>query len=133
LDLDGTVRTLVGGLDLPTSLAVGPDGTVAIVEAGSGRVLRWRSATGLQEVVRDLPYPDSVAVDGEGTIWITGVGPGQILAVAPDGRQRLLQIQGLQDPGPVAIAGPGLLLVDRADSSIWRTEPPVGGPTAARS
>jgi glucose/arabinose dehydrogenase len=122
LELGGTIRTLCEGLDTPTSLAVGPDGSVVVVEAGTGRVVRWQETGGRQDVVRDLPYPDSVAVASDGTVWITGVGDGMILAVRPDGRQQPCIVPGLQDPGPVAVDGQTLLLIDRADASVWRTD-----------
>jgi streptogramin lyase len=120
LDLDGEISTLADGLDVPTSLAVAPDGSVVIVEAGAGRVRRWRQGSGLQVIAGDLPFPDGVAVGPDGTVWITGVGEGTILAVRPDGSRQMMAVAGLQDPGPVAVAGDGLLVIDRADASVWR-------------
>lgn len=123
LDLTGAVSTLMQGMDTPTSVAVGPDGRVFAIEAGRGRLLRWDTQNGPQVLARDLQEPDGVAVTADGTAWVTGTGEGRLLAIRPDGREQPFLIEGLQDPGPIAVDGQTLLLIDRADSSVWRTAP----------
>lgn len=123
LVLGGTIGTVLDGLETPTSLAVGPDGSVVVVEAGAGRIVRWQAGTGKTVIAADLTAPDGVAVTADGTVWVSGTGVGTLLALRPDGRREPYLVPGMQAPGPLAVDGSALLILDRGDSSLWRTAP----------
>jgi hypothetical protein len=89
-------RTIVGGLSLPIDVAVGPDGTIWILEfarflpdascftaegyePGSGTLSRLRPDGTLEEVLTGLEFPGAVLPMPDGSLYVTEVFAGRVL------------------------------------------------------
>jgi DNA-binding beta-propeller fold protein YncE len=53
------------------------------------------------------PFGDALARPGVGIVWVADAAPGLVVRVAPDGRARVLDLEGLETPGFVS-ADPAL-------------------------
>ncbi|MGU3292688.1 alpha/beta fold hydrolase [Williamsia sp. M5A3_1d] len=92
-DTDGTVRTLVDGLDFANGLVVDDDEQwIAVAETGSYRLGRHSGGGGA--VIENLPgFPDNISADGDLT-WISIANPRDrrldLLATLPGFFRRLV-------------------------------------------
>lgn len=100
LNPGGELELQVGGLDTPVDVAVGPDGTVWILEfgtflpggsctdpdryvPGSGRLRRLAPDGSAPMVLTQLDSPAGVLVAPDGTLYISEFYPGRILRIRP--------------------------------------------------
>ncbi len=131
---DGSVGTLIRGLNIPEGLAVTASDSLLIADQGTNRVLRW-SPTAALHVLLQLPGRSGVdGIDGLGT---TVLG-GRQTALLPDsatGRMLLLSLDtgtlsavagSWQRPTDATMSGGQLYLVDEYGGRLWRG--PVAGP-----
>src|SRR6266545_590223 len=74
-------EVLTDGLYFPNGVALTPDeSALLLVETGSHRLSRIPLATGVPQILADLPaYPDNVSATGEGTYWIALPNPRMAL------------------------------------------------------
>lgn|GEM_PF-5791631 len=123
---DGTARTVIAsGLDGPATLAVSPNGVVAIAEAGANDVREVNSSAvsvvagpgprlttkqaqsnvgdGGPAVAAHLLGPSSVAFERDGRLLIGDSLDGRVRAVAPDGTITTVAGSGLDKPTPDGI------------------------------
>ena len=94
---DRSQRTIVEGLSMPIDVAVGPDGTIWVLEfadfeddascftgegylPGTGRLSRLIDGE-LETVIDDLDHPGAVLPARDGTLYISEVFSGRVLAV----------------------------------------------------
>ncbi len=69
---EGAVSTLLGGLEYPNGLDVGPDGFVYVAENYGNQLLRVDPSTGAATIVVDLPLPNGVAFTENVTLAYVG-------------------------------------------------------------
>ena len=85
-DLDGTITTVLDGLDFANGVALAADESyVAVAESGACTVVRhWLTGdrAGTRDfLVPELPgYPDNIARGSDGLIWVTIASPRVALA-----------------------------------------------------
>ncbi|MHB8718966.1 MAG: SMP-30/gluconolactonase/LRE family protein [Candidatus Dormibacteria bacterium] len=91
---DGSVTTLLGGLDFANGVALTRDGTALLLaETGSYRLSRYQlsgSRAGSLDVVIDNlgGFPDNISVDSDGLCWVAMAAP----------RNHLLDLLGPRAP-----------------------------------
>jgi sugar lactone lactonase YvrE len=88
-------RTRAENLDQPQGIAVRPDGTLLIAEAGAGRVLSIAPDDVLSVVAEGLGRPVDVAVTADGRILVVEAGRRRLVSAAP-------QVSVLLEDLPVA-------------------------------
>jgi sugar lactone lactonase YvrE len=122
LDLDGTVRTVLGGLTVSNGLGWSPDDrTVYLSDSGAGTVSAFdydldTGTFGPRRVLLDLTDdPDGVAdgltVDDEGCLWTALWGGGQVRRYSPDGEQlAVVDVPGVSHTTSCAFAGDLLVI-----------------------
>jgi serine/threonine-protein kinase len=130
----GTSAAQTALLQYPNSMAVDPDGTIYLVDAYDGQVLKEArdSSGGYQQrvIARGLTRPAAVAVTGTGVVYIADTGNDRIIQETPDRagqyRQHIL-FSKLLDPLGLAVTGSGV--IDIADTGHGRLleETPGGG------
>ena len=85
-DPDGTIATVLDGLDFANGVALGTDESyVAVAESGACTVVRhWLTGehAGTRDfLVPELPgYPDNIARGSDGLVWVTIASPPNALA-----------------------------------------------------
>jgi sugar lactone lactonase YvrE len=100
---------LTDGYDRLYGVALAPGGDVVFAEAGTGRVLRWRS--GAAEVLATgLDEPMGIAIDGDGAVYVSESAGGRVLKLV-GGRSDTV-IDGLGQPQGIAIRGDTLYVLD---------------------
>jgi len=95
-DLDGSVRTLFGGVTISNGLAWTADGNLMYyVDSGLQRIdlMDYDTASGAVAGRRpfvDVPEtdgtPDGIAIDAEDCLWVALWGGGKVRRYSPDGR-----------------------------------------------
>jgi D-xylonolactonase len=97
IDLDGSMRTLSGGVILTNGLGVSPDserlyhcdaraGVVRVYDvAESGAVGAWRPFANLGE----RSIPDGLKVASDGSVWVADARGGRVAVFEPDGAHRM--------------------------------------------
>ncbi len=68
----GNVQTLIGGLNYPNGLDIGPDGYLYVAEDSGGKLRRVHPDTGVSTVVVNLVNPNGVAVTDDPTVIYVG-------------------------------------------------------------
>ncbi len=99
-------------LDTPLSVAAGPDGTLVIAEAGSGRVRRVDPQGIVSTIADGLTVPAGVAVGNDGAVVIADTGGGRVLRWTPQSGLQTLATS-LPAPGGIALA---------ANGTVWLTD-----------
>ncbi|MFC4563390.1 SMP-30/gluconolactonase/LRE family protein [Nocardiopsis mangrovi] len=145
---EGTTRERAAGLARPVGIAVGPDGTLVVAEAGAGRVVAIDESDTVTVLAEGLDHPVDVAVDADGRCYVSDDRIGAILRIGPDGRDGAQVVaDGLGAPQGLAIRGDELFTVDVEHRRLRAVSPttgatrveaedlPVGAPpgTAARA
>ncbi len=69
---DGATSVLLGGLDYPNGIDVGPDGFLYVAEDNGGRVLRVHPNTGAFTVVVEVTHPNGIAFTEDPTVFYVG-------------------------------------------------------------
>jgi sugar lactone lactonase YvrE len=105
-------RTRAENLDQPQGIAVRPDGTLLIAEAGAGRVLSIAPDDVLSVVAEGLGRPVDVAVDADGRCYISDEDHGTVYRL-DDGKPTVIA-DGLHAPQGVAVTADGRILVVEA-------------------
>ncbi|BEL06885.1 SMP-30/gluconolactonase/LRE family protein [Actinoplanes sichuanensis] len=105
-------RTRAENLDQPQGLAVRPDGTLLIAEAGAGRVLSIAPDDALSVVAEGLGRPVDVAVDADGRCYISDEDHGTVYRLE-DGKPTVVA-DGLHAPQGLAVTADGRILVVEA-------------------
>jgi streptogramin lyase len=124
----GSVRVRPAPLafDQPTGVAVGPAGSLLVVEFGQRRLLRVDSATGGAIQLAKLVKPWGVAMAPSGTAYVSD--SGWLKRIDPGGTPRIV---ATADPGveigPVAVAPDGDVVYSTA-SAVYRLVDGSGTP-----
>lgn len=133
---EGRSTLLASGLDRLMGVAERADGSLAVVEHGSGRLLAIDDGS-VTVLATGLDQPMGVAVAPDGRTYVAEAGAGRIVEVA-GGRIRPV-VAGLSRPEGLAFADDRLLIVDVGAKALLRAEPggrletlathlPVGAP-----
>lgn len=119
---DGEARVLVEGhFREPSAIAVLPNRTLAVLDAGAGAVWRVQpDGTVAERLIPDegLYGPRGIAVSADGTIAIADTGNNRILLLLPDGSRQSLR--NLKEPTDVAFLPDGNLLVAETGAKTLR-------------
>ncbi|NGO42350.1 hypothetical protein G6048_09265 [Streptomyces sp. YC419] len=118
-----TRRQRAAGLDQPFGIAVGPDGSLVVAEAGAGRVVRIDERDDSVTVLAEgLDHPVDVAFDAEGRCYVSDDRRGAVLRIdeggeegvddGPDAGKAVLLAEGLGAPQGLAALGDELFTVD---------------------
>lgn len=133
------MMVLADGLDQPTDVAVGDDGSIYVVEAGSGSLARIANGE-LQRVATDLGRPGGVATDGK-TCFVSDADGGRVYRV--DGGSTIL-VEGLVQPEGLTVSGGTLWVLDagtgrlhahnlaNGETRIVASNLPIGSPRGGK-
>ncbi|HVG31952.1 MAG TPA: hypothetical protein VM911_02695, partial [Pyrinomonadaceae bacterium] len=118
--LDGQVKPVAENLDVPSGIALAPDGTLVVAETGSHTIVRVDLKTGQSQIIAGIKGrsgyndgegtraqfngPIGVAVGSDGTIYVADTYNDRIRAI--DTESRVRTIAGGNEPG-IADAGAG--------------------------
>jgi sugar lactone lactonase YvrE len=136
---DAPPAVVASGLDMPSAVAVAPDGALVVANTGAHTVVRVDPETGAVEVVAgaagasglvdgtrgDARFfgPVGVAVAADGTVFVADTYNDRLRAIAPDGTVRTLG-GPFDTPCGVAVAPDGALFVaDTGSGQILRVAP----------
>ena len=135
LDASDTAVPLLGGLEVPNSLAFSLDGAVAYC-SDSERSTIWRHPIDGDDLGKGKLFarsalgvkPDGACIDSEGALWVAQWGGGEILRYAPDGSVCLRLPLPVGRPTCVAFGGPDFdhLLITSARGESAESEPLAG-------
>ncbi len=131
---DGSLDTLVSGLDEPEGMAILPDGTLLIVEQGKNRIVRFDPASGRRSIFRDFTNKtgqlgiDGITLDetaGAAASLIVPDSPnGVILQVGLDGKLVTRIGEGFTRPTSAWVEADGnLLITDENAGTLIRLFP----------
>ncbi|MER7786896.1 hypothetical protein [Streptomyces sp. NPDC097640] len=134
----GITRERAAGLDQPLGIAVSPDGSLVVAEAGAGRIVAIDGDDTLTVLAEGLDHPVDVAFDAEGRCYATDDRLGAVLRI--DDGTPVTVADGLGAPQGLAVLGDELFTVETAhrrlraislttgESRIDAEELPVGPP-----
>ncbi|MFE0802773.1 hypothetical protein [Streptomyces sp. NPDC058812] len=119
-------RTRATGLDRPLGIAVGPDGSLVVAEAGAGRVVAIDSGDAVTVVAEGLDHPVDVAFDEAGRCYVSDERAGSVLRVdhgdGDGGEGRTVTLATLADglgaPQGLAALGDDLFTVETAHRTL---------------
>jgi DNA-binding beta-propeller fold protein YncE len=110
---EGAASVIAEGLDMPSAVALAPDGTLVVANTGAHTIARVDPPTGRVSLIAGAPgmsgeadgahtqarfnAPVGVAVGKDGTIFVADTYNDRIRAIARDGRVRTLA--GASEPG----------------------------------
>ncbi len=111
----GTRRERARGLDRPIGIAVGPDGSLVVAEAGAGRIVAIEDGEeegGTVTVLAEgLDRPTDVAFDAEGRLYVSEERLGTVLRIDEAGKSAVVA-DGLGAPQGLAVLGGELFTVE---------------------
>ncbi|MGY0055544.1 hypothetical protein ACWY4P_03105 [Streptomyces sp. LZ34] len=105
-----TTRTRATGLKQPLGIAVGPDGSLVVAEAGAGRVVAIDDSGTLTPLAEGLDHPVDVAFDGEGRCYVSDDRLGVVCRI--DDGETVTVADGLGAPQGLAVLGDELFTVE---------------------
>jgi DNA-binding beta-propeller fold protein YncE len=114
---EGRVETVVGAekgaFTYPMDVALAPDGTLLIADAGANLVRTWSAAAGLGTLKVEglLHTPHGVAASPDGTVYVADMNAHQVVAIARDGRITRVAGTGEKGSGPAQLNKPAAVLV----------------------
>jgi DNA-binding beta-propeller fold protein YncE len=149
LDSEGRVSLITDQLDMPSAVAVAPDGSIVVANTGAHTVVRVDAETGRVSVIAGKPgesgdadgagadagfnAPVGVAVGKDGTIFVADTYNDRVRRIAPDGS--VATLAGGREPGfadgrdaearfdtpcGVAVDDQGVLVADTGNHRIRR-------------
>lgn len=104
---------LAAGLEVPTGIALAPDGTVVFADGGAGRILSVAGGD-VSKLASGLDRPMGVAVDSDGTVYVSI--PGKIAKLVRGKAETV--IDGLVEPEGIAIRDGKLYAVDNGAKTV---------------
>ncbi|WP_128379477.1 SMP-30/gluconolactonase/LRE family protein [Streptomyces cavernae] len=107
----GTTRPRAAGLDQPFGIAVGPDGSLVVAEAGAGRIVSVDDTGTVTVLAEGLDHPVDVAFDTAGRCYVSDDRLGAVLRLADDGNTEIVA-DGLGAPQGLVVEGEELYTVD---------------------
>ncbi|NGO10283.1 hypothetical protein G5C60_22490 [Streptomyces sp. HC44] len=121
--VEKTTRVRATGLDQPLGIAVGPDGSLVVAEAGAGRIVRIDASDDSVTVLAEgLDHPVDVAFDAEQRCYVSDDRRGAVLRIddgndqgndhGKGGGKAVPVAEGLGAPQGLAILGDELFTVD---------------------
>ncbi|MEU4896982.1 hypothetical protein AB0B12_30825 [Streptomyces sp. NPDC044780] len=108
-----TTRVRATGLDRPTGIAVGPDGSLVVAETGAGRVLRIDDTDTVSVLAEGLDHPLDIAFDAGQRCYVSDDRRGAVLRLEDDGAA-VVVADGLGEPQGLAVRGDELFTVEVA-------------------
>jgi DNA-binding beta-propeller fold protein YncE len=114
---EGRVETVAGAekgtFTYPMDVALSPDGTLLIADAGSHLVRTWTAAAGLGtlRVAGALHTPHGVAAGPDGTVYVADMNAHQVVAIDREGRLSRVAGTGEKGAGPSRLNKPAAVLV----------------------
>jgi DNA-binding beta-propeller fold protein YncE len=114
---EGRVETVAGAekgtFTYPMDVALSPDGTLLIADAGSHLVRTWTGAAGLGtlRVAGALHTPHGVAAGPDGTGYVADMNAHQVVAIDREGRLSRVGGTGEKGAGPSQLNKPAAVLV----------------------
>ncbi|MFF7996560.1 SMP-30/gluconolactonase/LRE family protein [Streptomyces sp. NPDC007917] len=106
----GTTRSRASGLKQPLGVAVGPDGSLVVAEAGAGRVVAIDDNGTVTPLAEGLDHPVDVAFDGDGRCYVSDDRLGAVRRI--DDGQTVTVADGLGAPQGLAVLGDELFTVE---------------------
>ncbi|MFK4267456.1 SMP-30/gluconolactonase/LRE family protein [Streptomyces milbemycinicus] len=106
----GTTRNRASGLKQPLGIAVGPDGSLVVAEAGAGRVVAIDDNGTVTPLAEGLGHPVDVAFDEEGRCYVSDDRLGVVCRI--DDGETVTVADGLGAPQGLAVLGDELFLVE---------------------
>ncbi|WP_055557974.1 SMP-30/gluconolactonase/LRE family protein [Streptomyces sp. NBRC 110028] len=106
-----TTRQRVTGLNEPVGIAVGPDGSLVVAEAGAGRVVSIDDGDTVTVLAEGLGHPVDVDFDAEGRCHVSDDRLGAVLRIDEDGTTAVVA-DGLGAPQGLAVLGDTLFTVE---------------------
>ncbi len=103
---------LVRKLKDPYGVARLADGSVAIAEAGTGKLLRVDATGQTSTLAEGLAKPCELAAANDGSLFFSELGQGRVGKVAPNGAVSTV-LDGLDKPKGLALRQDSLLVLDR--------------------
>lgn len=101
---EGRVETVAGAekgtFTYPMDVALAPDGTLLIADAGANLIRTWTAAAGLGtlKIEGALHTPHGVAAGPDGTVYVADMNAHQVVAIDREGR--LTRVAGTGEKGP---------------------------------
>ena len=140
---EGAARVIAAGLDMPSAVALAPDGSLVVANTGAQTIVRVDPATGGAAVVAGgFAAPVGVAVGADGTIFVADTYNDRICTIDGAGRVRALAGGGgpghrdgpggealFDTPCGVAVAPDGALLIADTGNHRLRRVAPDGAVT----
>lgn len=107
-----TTRLRAKGLDEPRGIAVAPDSSLVVAEAGAARIVTVDASDTVTVLAEGAGRPVDVALDAEGGVYVSDESHGAVLRVE-DGELRTV-VDGLGAPQGLAVLGDELFVVEAA-------------------
>ncbi len=135
LNANGSVTTLLSGINAPEGLVVLSDGTLVIAEQGPNRILTLAPGALSTRVLRQLPGVASTTLCKDGvdgiafdattnTLIIPDSPTGEIYRLSLDGKTLTLLAVGIVRPVGAAVDAKGNIYVaDECGHALWRIAP----------
>jgi len=114
---DGVVETVAGSepgtFVYPMDLALAPDGTLLIADAGANLVRTWSEANGVGtlRVQGALRTPHGIAAAPDGTVYVAEMNAHQVVAIGPDGHATRVAGTGEEGAAGDQLRKPAAVLV----------------------
>lgn len=123
IDTDGTINTVMTGLNYPIGVTVGPDGSIYVAEYKSHRIKRLRpdgvvevfagtgtagfSGDGGSPTAAQLNSPQGLAMGADGSLYIADAYNHRIRRIGPDGLIQTIAGTGKTGAGTGGYGGDG--------------------------
>lgn len=106
----GNTRIRASGLQQPTGVCARPDGGLAVIETGAGRLLALDENDTVTVLAEGLDHPVDVALDAEGHLYVSDDRLGAVLRI--DAGHAVTVADGLDAPQGLAVLGDEVFTVE---------------------